>query len=98
MSDPAQHSVGPQLRFAVHRKQGKNRGQTIAFNRCADFYRLFDYVYALGLNPLAEEPSRDPFAGAVFSNHPRSAGQPSGQGRTNCALQVDANIVALGSQ
>ena len=95
MARSAQHSVRPQFRLAVHRERGKNRGKRFARSRGADFHRLLDYVHTLGSNPLAEEPSCGPFARAVFSNHPRSPGQPSGESRTNCALQIDADVVAL---
>jgi hypothetical protein len=59
---------------------------------------LLDYVHPSGCNTLAEEPACGPLARLVFPNHPRGAGQPTSKRRTHCALQIDAQIIALRPQ
>jgi hypothetical protein len=52
----------------------------------------------MGADSLTEEPAGSPFAGMVFSNHPRRSRQPSGESGTHSALEIDAQIVAFGPQ
>jgi hypothetical protein len=95
---PTQDLVSPQFRITVDRQRGKNRSKRFAGSRCTDLYRLFDYMHTLGSNPLAKKPARGPFARLVFSNHPRSGGQPAGESRSHCALKIDTHVVVFNQQ
>ncbi len=95
---PTQYFIRPLFRLAVAWQGGKNGRKRLPSRRCANFHGLLDYVHPLGCNPLTEKPACGPLARLVFSDHPRGAGQPAGERRTHCALQIDAQIVVLRPQ